>query len=269
MLKRTLGRSLATARIAAKMTMTDVTNTRVFGSRQKLWRIETGQGPYRWSEVQALADIYRVDLGTRSQWVDWAMKAEDSGWWEDFSSAVWDQKFGLYLELERAASTIMVCNEELIHGLLQTDSYHRSILAVNPPPDSEAAEQLLKLRVERQAATLERSQPVHLKLILSEASLNHQLGGPAVLAEQINRLIELDERPNISVRYLPFALGGHPSMRGAYTLLQFDDDDLPAVAYVAALDGGRFVEEKATVQRFMQNARLLSGMAVPIKEHRR
>ncbi len=55
-------------------------------------------------------------------------------------------------------------------------------------------------------------------------------------------------------------------MRGPYTLLQFDDPDVPDVVYIESLDGGRFIEDAKVVQRFIANATLLSASAVPIEE---
>ncbi|MCD5350956.1 helix-turn-helix domain-containing protein [Kineosporia mesophila] len=266
MLKRTLGRALASARKSAGMTMTDIVNTRIFGSRQKLWRLETGQGPFKWAEVQALADIYRVDIKTRSQWVDWAMRAGESGWWENFSSTVSDFRFGLYVELEQAASRITVCGGELIHGLVQTEGYHRAVIEQTQHTTHEELEESVKLRAEREAAVLGGPEPAQLKLILSEAAVSFQIGGESTLGKQICHLQNLNQRPNISVSCLRFGDGGHPSMRGPYTLLQFSEAEAPDIVYIESLDGGRFIEDPKVVQRFISNAKLLTTKAVPIKE---
>ncbi|GAB6898370.1 helix-turn-helix transcriptional regulator [Kineosporia succinea] len=247
--------------------MTDVVNTRIFGSRQKLWRLETGQGPYKWSEVQALADIYRVDLETRSQWVDWAMRAGESGWWENYSTAVNNFRFGLYIELEQAASAITVCSGDVIHGLAQTERYHRAVVQLDPTKeDADTTEQFVSLRAEREAVTLHRATPVRLNLVLSESALCFNIGGEAVMREQLAHLRELDGRAHVEVSVLLFSAGGHAAMRGPYTLLQFDDPDVPDVVYIESLDGGRFIEDAKVVQRFIANATLLSASAVPIEE---
>ena len=266
MLKRALGRALSGARESAKMTMTDVVRTKVVGSRQKLWRLEDGRGPYKWTEVQALADIYKVDSKTRAQWVDWSMRAGESGWWENFSMAVNDFRFGLYIELEQAASRITVCSGDMIHGLAQTEAYHRAVVDLDPTRVADTTNQFTKLRDEREAATLGRAKPVQLHLILSEAAVRFRIGGDAVMREQLEHLRDLDTRPNVAVSCLMFNQGGHATMRGPYTLLQFDDEAAPDVVYIESLDGGRFIEDRTVVHRFIANAKLLSADAVPLKE---
>jgi hypothetical protein len=44
------------------------------------------------------------------------------------------------------------------------------------------------------------------------------------MADQLDHLLELTKRPNINLQVIPTEVGVHPSLKGAFCLLRFDDD---------------------------------------------
>ena len=55
---------------------------------------------------------------------------------------------------------------------------------------------------------------------MDEAVLRRPFGGRAVMADQIRRILEMAELPNITVQVIPFERGGYP-IHGPFILLQF------------------------------------------------
>jgi hypothetical protein len=48
------------------------------------------------------------------------------------------------------------------------------------------------------------------------------------MADQVGRLRELSLLDNIDIRVLPWEVGAHAAMLGAFTILDFDDPDGPS-----------------------------------------
>ena len=61
------------------------------------------------------------------------------------------------------------------------------------------------------------------------------------MCEQRNRLLELSLQENVQVLVLPWESGAHAAMKGAFTVVSFDEDDDPDVVYLETLAGGRYV----------------------------
>ena len=49
------------------------------------------------------------------------------------------------------------------------------------------------------------------------------VGSPAVMARQIQHLIDVAELQNVVMQFVPFTAGLHPGMRGPFEIVQFDD----------------------------------------------
>ena len=68
--------------------------------------------------------------------------------------------FGLFVDLEAAATTLQTYDPELIHGLLQTPEYTWALCTANPEIGKARAAQLLEVRRARQRAALDRDPSV-------------------------------------------------------------------------------------------------------------
>jgi transcriptional regulator with XRE-family HTH domain len=99
--------------------------------------------------------------------------------------------------IEARASVICWFAALLVPGLLQTEAYARAVLAWKP--DSASAEANLKNRLARQAV-LER---VQLRVVILESVLYREVGDAATMVEQIEYLLELGARPNVTLQILP------------------------------------------------------------------
>jgi hypothetical protein len=128
----------------------------------------------------------------------------------------------------------------LVPGLLQTEEYAREVLAVEG--HDSRAEGLVELRMHRQEL-LERSKPPSLHFILDEAVIRRVVGGPDVMRRQLNHLRELAQRPNITVRIMPFTEGIYPRLRVPYVLFEFPLPEDEDILFIENPQGGMIVRE--------------------------
>ena len=81
--------------------------------------------------------------------------------------------------------------------------------------------------------------------MIDEAVLYRPFGSAAIMTEQLRKLQELAERPDISIKVVPLARGASPALRGSFTLLEFDK--YPDVLFIEGPRGDLNVyEEEAT-----------------------
>lgn len=137
------------------------------------------------------------------------------------------QTFAEYLDLENEASELSCFQIGAVDGLLQTEEYASALIAggwgeIVQPADTE---RFLRLRMDRQQRLIGED-PLALKVVLGEAALYTEIGGPEVLHRQLGHLIDLTESlPSVEVRVLPYSAGAHPAASSNFTVLAFPGDD--------------------------------------------
>ncbi|WP_291409113.1 DUF5753 domain-containing protein [Actinophytocola sp.] len=133
--------------------------------------------------------------------------------------------FELFLGLEAVATSIEVFEPMLVTGLLQTEAYARELIAYHASitPGVNIVESLA-LRLRRQSVITRDANPAELWCVIEEQALRRPVGGPEVMAGQLDHLLAMTERPNINFQVIPREVGVHPALKGAFFLLRFDDD---------------------------------------------
>ncbi|WP_326550928.1 helix-turn-helix domain-containing protein [Micromonospora sp. NBC_01813] len=163
-----------------------------------------------------------------------------------------------WAENERRAAILRSCYANLIPGLLQTETYARSVIAAGPHTEVQV-EEMTRERMARQAATLGREDPVLLHALIGEAAL--RIGDPVIMKEQLEHLVGVGFLPNVIVRVVPFSAGPHPGLTGAFDIATLLDG--ATVAYRDSVDAGEVVTGLAAV-RYVQRAwELVSARALP------
>jgi transcriptional regulator with XRE-family HTH domain len=177
--------------------------------------------------------------------------------------------FALYPALEEDAVQIWTYSSELVEGLFQTADYAEAIVRAGLPEISaEELEQSVTLRARRQKL-LGGDNPPKLRLVLNEAVIRRQVGGEAVMAEQIKHLIMLSEKGQITIHVLPFSAGAHPGMKTGFTLLRFPEgfDDMDCV-YLENNNGGVWQEVLEHVAEYSATFERQCSMALSAEETR-
>ena len=88
------------------------------------------------------------------------------------------------------------------------------------------------VRMSRRWQVVERRDAPDYLLMIDESVLLRDVGGPRVMAEQLELLAEVARRPNVHIRVLPLDKGAFIGSFGPFMVLNMDaDDDEDAVLY--------------------------------------
>jgi uncharacterized protein DUF5753 len=182
--------------------------------------------------------------------------------WPLVSQEALPRWFRPFAEIEREATSLRTWEPLIIPGLLQTEDYARALITGWQPGDAtETVEQQVSARMERQHL-LERTDPPLIWAIIGEAALRNPVGGPAVLHDQLTRLLDTDAtHPRLIIQVIPLAAGAHPGLEGPLVLVTRRDE--PDVAYLEVQGRGHEVERPDDVARYALSYDMLRAVALP------
>ncbi len=245
--RRELGALLRALRNEKGLTVEQVAE-RLLCSPSKVSRMETGHGVATPRDIRDLCELYGVtDEGDRERLMSLAREGKQAGWWQGYDL----DYFATYVGLEAEAAGIKYFQSTIVPGLIQTPDYARAMHEAGIPKFSpERIDQLIEVRLTRQRL-LERDQPLRLDAILDEAVLHRVVGGPAVMRAQLEQLIEVSKRPNVTIQVIPYAAGAHPAMDSTFNILEFTGG-VASVVYVEGLVGWIYVERPQDIDRYQQ-----------------
>ncbi|MEU9962024.1 DUF5753 domain-containing protein [Streptomyces sp. NPDC050982] len=168
--------------------------------------------------------------------------------------------FAHVVELERLATEICEYAPTVVPGLLQTREYAQAVfLAGNPLAADEYIEELLKGRMARTRLLKDATRPMYW-VVLHETVLRVQVGGPAVMAHQLDHIAALVRERKALLQVLPFAAGAHREMGKMMKLMQFED--APPTVYTEAVLSGSLLDEPAVVKRTQSSYDLIRAAAL-------
>lgn len=263
--RRALGRRLTRLRIAAGKSRREVAEAKLGISEPTLHRIETGKVPVTVANVRALCWLYGADASMTDALADLALGTSEEQWWD--ANPVIPDWFKLYVGLEASASQICSYDGEVVPGELQTEGYARAVFGGELTTDAEAADRHVRLRMQRQTTLFKRRPAAQLITVLGEGALIRPVGGEAVLRAQIEHLRSTSHKRNVQIRVLPFAVGAHAAMSGAFRIMDFEDPEDPDIVYLESHIGAIYLEEPAEVEEYRRVFDLICKDSVPIEEY--
>jgi hypothetical protein len=212
------------------------------GSASKISRMETGRISFKERDVEDLLTLYGLtDPEERSQLVSLVAQSKQTGWWHRYNEQM-PKWFEDYVGLEEAAARIQSWEVQFVPGLLQTEEYARAAVAHRHPRTSSSnqVDGMVEVRMRRQRI-LDGTHPPRLWAVIDESVLHRTIGGPAVLKQQIERLLDVTTSSHISLQVIPFSRSGYVA-EGAFSILRFAEPELPDIAYVEHLTGALYLE---------------------------
>jgi transcriptional regulator with XRE-family HTH domain len=235
-----LGTELRQLRETRKITMKQAART----SRcpmSTLSRIERGTTAPKPEHLEQLLTLYGVnDLEERHRFLDALRRANGRSWWEEYSDITpgWLQTL---FDLERSACLVKTFEARVVPGLLQTAEYARAIIRVgNPRASDQEIDRRVQLRMKRQQI-LHTADAPRLWALLDESVLRRQVGGSAVMREQLRHLMQMSQMPNVTLQILPLQADVHVDIGAPVTILQFAEPALPDVIYLEQLSGATYL----------------------------
>ena len=189
----------------------------------KIGDIETGRSGVKPAELEKLLDLYRASGEDREVLVETA-RTSRSRRKRDVSRSSIPSSEIRFMDLEAQAQSLTFYSAELLPGFLQTDGYARALLEWSGQSDVTVIDQRMTLRVEqRKLLTRTDPPPAAYWCVLGEAALRAEVGGPVVMAEQLEFLLEWSRTiRHLVIQVLPLGSGAHHMMGMTHTLLRFD-----------------------------------------------
>jgi transcriptional regulator with XRE-family HTH domain len=254
--QRELGARLRQLRTEQGMAVEDVAE-RLLCSATKISRVETGARRPSLRDVRDLCGIYGVGEPTLAELMRLAREAREQGWWMQYG----DLAVGPYIGLEEAATSITCFTMYYVPALLQTEDYARAIItAIAPKMDPKIHQQRVEARLRRQQL-LTQDKPPRYRVLLDEAVLHRRVGGSAVMAAQLGKVLELEQDGKAMVQVIPFDIGGHAAQDSNFVLLDFEEP-LPSVVFIEGLTNNLLQERKADLDRYREAIEYLRDSAL-------
>jgi len=119
------------------------------------------------------------------------------------------------------------------------------------PTDAEVAEEtdrLVYLRKERQRRFTTGS--LRLWAIIDEMALRRPVGNPGLMRTQLDYLLEISERPGLTLQMTPYPAGASYLVPGSFSMLSFATADLPDVVYVEQLTSAMYLDKRSDLDRY-------------------
>jgi len=161
---------------------------------------------------------------------DWLQGADETmpAWFEDFR------------RLEFEASEIRDLSLNVFTGLLQRRDYAEHILRAGIVGSD--VEKHVETRMNRKEVLGPRKNqdPLRLWSIIHESVLYRNIGGRDVMLDQLGYVLEMANKPNITIQIIPNDYGAHTAISTPFQLLKFDLAPEFGVVYLEHLTGALY-----------------------------
>ncbi|WP_413807520.1 helix-turn-helix domain-containing protein [Streptomyces sp. OE57] len=206
--QRRLGTELRRLREGVELSATQAGE--LFGATQsRISNIEAGGYAVSADRVRALARLYECADEQLIEALTGMTGGRTRGWWEEYREILPASMLDL-AELEYHAAYMRIVSVFHMPGVLQTTEHARALISdALPALALYEVEHHVSFRVKRQAV-LYGERPTPLTAIVHEAALRMGFGGSAVARAQLEYLIKMSERENITVKVVPFGAGIFP-----------------------------------------------------------
>lgn len=231
--------------------------------QSKVTKIELGERKnVTAQDLDALCDVYEVeDRQVREALEGLAKDAKQRGWWSKYK----DVFSGPLPDFETEASSIRTYESQVVPGLLQLPEYIEAVFEGGQVHEPEVIERAVTARLRRQEI-LNRFDPPELWVVLDEAALRRVVGGVDVMRKQIQHLIHLAARHNITIQVAPFGEGAHAALVGSFVILDFPAPLDPSLAYAETYAASLLMETSAELSRYNAVFGHLQGSALSAAE---
>ncbi|MET9393498.1 helix-turn-helix transcriptional regulator [Streptomyces sp. NPDC006624] len=252
--RRKLGAELRALRTSAGLTSGEA--ARLVGWHQsKVSRIETGTSGVKPADVRLLLDAYGVADSQLRDLLLVLSGSDDGGgrhhWWHAYRGVL-PPTYRDFISLESQAGAMRTLETTVVPGLLQTPEYARAVTkaAVGSLPE-DRLDTLVEVRLARQDV-LRADPPLELSAVLDEAVLRREVGGPGVMARQLERLVEAARLPQVRLQVLPFAAGAHIGVTGPFVIFSFSRTSDLDVVVLDHLTSSLYLERKEDLQAYTE-----------------
>ncbi|MGQ4616915.1 Scr1 family TA system antitoxin-like transcriptional regulator [Nocardia sp. R7R-8] len=218
---------------------------------QQYWSLLTNnKGVLSEEKLKTLMELLEFEADEQEELIALRTVAKGRGWQAEYSG-LFDDELMRFYGLEDGAQSIRSWVCAVIPGLLQTEDYIRGLMsAITATGRPTEAELRVQARLRRQRR-LEEPGFLQLSIVIGQAALMQQVGGPAVQRAQLLHLRQLADKyaKTLDLRVIPFdAEGSIAAMNTAtFHLLDFASPRLSTVGWLETALYGEVVEDSKGV----------------------
>lgn len=242
--QRRVSAELRSLRVARGLSCKDV--ARALGcSESKISRMETGERGLYADDVAAVMGFLQAPAKIRHEVLDLVRNGEQRNWHEIHGRLPTSWKD--LIKFEGEAGALYNYEPLLIPGLAQTPDYTRTIIQHGHDTLSESdVDALVAARISRQVV-LGRSDGPDLHLMVEEMVLRRRMGDPIMMYGQLQHLLAVMVRRNITLQVVPFDMEAAVATDGALLILEFPDQ--PTLVYEESRTTSTFLEDEEHIAR--------------------
>ena len=245
--QRELGLRLRKIRTSLSLTVEDVAE-KLMCSAAKVSRMETGARRPVLRDVRELCELYNLDEATTAEFMRLTRQAREQGWWAHYEGL----DLYPYIGFEQDATVITTYSLYWLPALLQTEDYARAIIrAIAPGIVPDVVEDRVGARMRRQER-LRGESPPRYRALVDEAVFRREIGGPGLMAAQIDKVLELAEHPSVTIQFIPFDSGAYSIADIMFTILEFDQPLMSPLVFVEGLVSHQYYERAEEVARYRE-----------------
>lgn len=232
-------------------------------SDSKISRMELGRTSFKERDIADLLTLYGVtDDEERRSLLRQARESNTRAWWHRYGDMIpaWTHA---YLDLEEAASSVRTYEPCQIPDVLQTEEYARTILSVGNGArvPQEEIEDRITVRLLRRRL-FARSAGRELTAVMDEAALRRFVGGAGLIRRQVEHLAALSESA-VDLRILPLGRTAISTVGQPFTVLRFEERDLPDVVFIELLATALYLDKPADAGAYERAWGRLVAEALP------
>ncbi|MGI9000357.1 MAG: helix-turn-helix domain-containing protein [Pseudonocardia sp.] len=225
-------------------------------STSRMNYLENGRTVQRPDDVRALMRFYGAPDADGERL---AMLVKEPGrrtWWTPWEPVIPDH-IQLFVGLEGFATSEFVYLPLIIPGMLQTAGYAATMIDADQVSPLHH-DRVIEFRQARQQRLLASEDPLRLAVVIEEDALDRPVGGADGMRAQLDHLLAMAERDNITVQVMPRSVAVHDGVNGAFTLLDFAATQ--SIGCVAYPDGAVYVPGYHQVAGYLyRRGRLQTG----------
>ena len=218
-------------------------------------RNELGSRIPKRDEVGALCALYGVTGDDKEALLERVSQPADPAAW--LATGYVPDQLASLMVLEQEATTITYVEVALMPGLVQTADYARLVFGGSVV--EEDLEKRVTTRLGRQSL-LSRPRAPEVLMFIEEGALHRTFGSPRVLRDQLEQLLLLQRRENLSIRVIPPDAAEYPVNGTAFSRYRLADGSY--YVFLEARMLGVFVTDATETQPFVDVCDSLDNCAL-------
>lgn len=244
-----------------------------FGSELRHYRTKAGLTIEQLAEKinYSTSQISAIETGRRPPTREFAKLADDALGTDDALTRLWPLTrkspfpvwFHRWVDIEESAHTLKTWQPLLVPGLLQTESYARTLVSQRPDLRPDQIDTIVAARMQRQEI-LSREKPPLLCVMLDEGILYRPIGTKRIMREQLLTLIEAAQRPRITLQVVPTESQALLGLEGAFVIASVPGET--DFAYVDGVNQGYVTDRDSDVEAIANRFEAIRSLALPMPE---